>query len=77
MIIFDSVLNGRVLRVVVDGVIFKPAETVKSLGLLIDKDLRFRSQVRAIVQKSYALLRNLNRHILCKNLKKKLCDTLV
>lgn len=47
--------------------------------MLIDKDLHFVPQVRAILQKLYALLYILyrNRHILRKDLKKKLCGTQV
>ena len=76
---FGNVLSGMDLNIILNGVSIQPAKTIKSLGVYIDRDLRFRTQVKSIVQRSYASLKSLysNRHILSRDLKKRLCEALV
>jgi len=54
-------------------------ERAKNLGVIIDSDLRFKSYISSLLQKSYSTLKLLysNRHILNKDLKITLCDSLI
>jgi len=54
-------------------------EEAVSLGIWLDSDLRFKKQIKSVLQKSYSTLRILysNRHILNRDLKKLLCESLV
>lgn len=54
-------------------------ETHKNLGLFLDDELRFKKHVSLLIKKAYNALRVLyvSRSLLSKNLKKKLCESLV
>ena len=51
----------------------------KSLGLLVDSDLRFREHIKSKVKKAYCTLKLIynHRHYLTKEIKRLLCDSLV
>lgn len=76
---FGNTLSDLALDIVLDNVKIQSMETVKNLGIYIDKDLRFRAHVKHLIQKAFGALRALykSKHILNKGLRKNLCETLV
>ena len=69
----------RTLAVEVDNIPIKIYNTSKSLGIIIDSDLRFRDHVTSKLRKAYGALKLIynQRHFLTQDIKKLLCDSLV
>ena len=54
-------------------------DSCKNLGLILDKDLRFKAHVASVLKKAYFSLKMIyaQRHYLSKDIKKNLCELLV
>lgn len=67
------------LHILIDNNPLEALDQVKSLGVLIDSDLRFVGQVNDLVQKAYVNLKYIygNRYYLTQSAKILLCETLV
>ena len=69
----------RTLSVKVNNISVPTTNSSKSLGVIIDSNLRFRNHVTNKLKKAYSALRLIysQRHFLTLDTKKLLCDTLV
>lgn len=67
---FSLSISNQILQVV---------ENTKSLGLVIDSQLKFSSHISYVLKKSYCALKTIypHRHYLDQNVKRELCDSLV
>lgn len=75
----DSDWTAANFNIIINGEILPTTGVAKSLGLVLDKQLRFREHTNKLVQKCYLALRNLfrNRFLLNKDIRKKLSESLV
>ena len=67
------------LRVTVNDSVLEVASEARSLGVILDSELRFRKHINSLLARAYSTLKLLytNRLLLNKKLKTQLCDTLV
>jgi len=67
------------LKLFVGGTQLKLVESSKNLGLILDKDLRFKTHISNVIKKSYFALKPLyaNKSIINYKMRKKLCESLV
>lgn len=67
------------LNIAINNVAIPYKSVSKSLGLLVDSDLRFREHIKLKVRKAYCTLKLIynHRYSLTSDIKKMLCDTLV
>ena len=67
------------INIHIAGVALPLSNAVKSLGVLIDENLRFDAHINKCVSRAYASLRSIytNRKFINKNTKRLLCDTMV
>jgi len=73
----EVVLAG--MRLFLDGNVLPFSQEARNLGLVLDADVRFRSQVSSMIQRAYSSLRSLYtfRDSLTPAVRKILCDSLV
>ena len=67
------------INIQIEGNILEKKDKVKSLGVIIDADLRFKENTNKLLQKGYSSLKLIygNRHFLPRKTKILLCETLV
>lgn len=73
-----ALVEGRI-QLSLEGIRLPIVNKYKSLGLILDSDLRFRYHVSGLIQHSFSTLKLLygNKECLDTDLRKKLCDVLV
>lgn len=69
----------NILNINIDGTTLPIVNKAKSLGVTFDSDMRFKSHIKNLMQKSFSSLKLIYacRHILNFNLRKMLCESLV
>lgn len=75
----EVIVDDPVFKIILNKTILSAVNSSKSLGLMLDSDLRFSSHVSSLIQKSYAKLKILYMHkgIFDTNIKLRLSDSLV
>ena len=75
----DIIVSSPDFRIYLNDQLLAPKSSCRNLGLWIDVDLRFTTHVSKIIHKAYCTLRSLYMHkdILSKELKLKLCNSLI
>ena len=72
-------ISDKLITVVVNGQLLKPAKCIKNLGILMDNNLQFKQHVNQLIRNAYFSLKQLfgSRHILDKYIKKEICQSIV